>query len=74
LIVFFSRLEFFANQCEKTVLKRLLKELWKSVISDLEQVIVLPPLAESKNVLIIPAIKIEDFYRLLSRVCFSLIK
>jgi len=74
LIVFFSRLEFFANQCEKTVLKRLLKELWKSVISDLEQVIVLPPFAESKNVLIIPAIKIEDIYRLLSRVCFSLIK
>jgi len=62
-------LTFFANQCEKTVLKRLLKELWKAVISDLEKVIVLPPFADSKNLLTIPAAKIEDAYRLLSGVC-----
>ncbi|CAF1120808.1 unnamed protein product [Adineta steineri] len=61
-----QRLTFFANQCEKTVLKRLLKELWKAVISDLEKVIVLPPFADSKNLLTIPAAKIEDAYRLLS--------
>ncbi len=68
--MFFSRLTFFANQCEKTVLKRLLKELWKAVISDLEKVIVLPPFADSKNLLTIPAAKIEDAYRLLSGVCY----
>ncbi|CAF1048831.1 unnamed protein product [Rotaria sordida] len=61
-----QRLTFFANQCEKTVLKRLLKELWKAVISDLEKVIVLPPFADSKNLLTLPAAKIEDAYRLLS--------
>jgi len=66
---FLFRLTFFANQCEKTVLKRLLKELWKSVISVMEKVIVLPPFADSKNLLTIPAAKLEDAYRLLSGVC-----
>ncbi|CAF3956356.1 unnamed protein product [Rotaria sp. Silwood1] len=57
---------FFDNQCEKTIRKRLLKELWKVVISDLEKVIVLPPISDSNHRLTIPSAKIEDAYRLLS--------
>ncbi|CAF1480942.1 unnamed protein product, partial [Rotaria sordida] len=60
-----QKITFFANQCGKTVLERLLKESWKAVISDLEKVIVLSPFSDSKHLLTTPSAIIEDVYRLL---------
>lgn len=40
----------FFEMCDKTVLKRLMKELWKLTMQGLEKIVVLPPLSDFKSV------------------------
>ncbi|KAK3097666.1 hypothetical protein FSP39_011924, partial [Pinctada imbricata] len=60
-------LTMFAQACEKTVLKRLLKELWRIVMYTMEKTVVLPPLSDPRQLLPLPGAaqtKIEDVSRL----------
>ncbi|CAJ0564774.1 unnamed protein product, partial [Mesorhabditis spiculigera] len=44
-------LQRYAQGCEKTVLKYLLKELWRMTIQGMERIVVLPPLADKNAIL-----------------------
>ncbi|XP_052796789.1 protein unc-13 homolog A-like isoform X8 [Mya arenaria] len=60
-------LSMFAQVCEKTVLKRLLKELWRIVMYTMEKTVVLPPLSDPRQLIVLPGsaqAKIEDVSRL----------
>ncbi|XP_037781415.1 protein unc-13 homolog B-like isoform X13 [Penaeus monodon] len=66
-------LSLYAQSCEKTVLKRLLKELWKIVMTTMEKTVVLPPMTDKAMMLknltdnaknLAANAKIEDMSRL----------
>lgn len=58
-----GKLTMLAQFCERTVLKRLLKELWKLVIHSLEKSIVLPPTSERSLLHHLPNTKIESLFK-----------
>uniref|UniRef100_F1KQH3 Phorbol ester/diacylglycerol-binding protein unc-13 n=1 Tax=Ascaris suum TaxID=6253 RepID=F1KQH3_ASCSU len=61
-----DKLQQYASECEKTVLKYLLKELWKITITSMEKIVVLPPLDNKALLKQLPNAKIGDVTKLMS--------
>ncbi|EYB94150.1 hypothetical protein Y032_0175g518 [Ancylostoma ceylanicum] len=59
-------LQRYFQQCEKTVLKYILKELWRITIVSMEKMVVLPPLADKTLLKQLPNAKIQDVTKLMS--------
>ncbi|PAV85351.1 hypothetical protein WR25_22850 [Diploscapter pachys] len=59
-------LQRYAQQCEKTVLKYILKELWRITIISMEKLVVLPPLADKALLKQLPQAKIQDVTKIMS--------
>uniref|UniRef100_A0A915IUB9 MHD1 domain-containing protein n=1 Tax=Romanomermis culicivorax TaxID=13658 RepID=A0A915IUB9_ROMCU len=57
-------LTHYAQQCEKTVLKKLLKELWRITMCCLEKVVVLPSFSDKNLLKQLPNAKIGDVSKL----------
>ncbi|CEF67460.1 Unc-13 [Strongyloides ratti] len=59
-------LERYCIQCEKTVLKKILKEMWSVTITSMEKLVVLPPLGEKTVLNKLPNAKIGDVTKIMS--------
>jgi protein unc-13 len=46
ILLLSGSLSMYAENCDKSVLKRLLKQLWRIVMKSLERNVVLPPMSE----------------------------
>ncbi|EDV26353.1 uncharacterized protein TRIADDRAFT_22095, partial [Trichoplax adhaerens] len=67
-----SHLNSYHHKCDKNILKRILKELWRLVLSKMERVVVLPPLSDVKVSSIVLKYILEGSKNLSPKQCFIL--